>query len=94
MNTLITKNEARKLLKNEWSGKFFSVVFIKRTDGTIRKMNCRTGVQKGTLKQELKFIPEQKDLKSVYDIKKKDFRFISLDNIKQIKMNKINYKVI
>lgn len=33
-------------LSSTEKGRFFTVVFIKRTDNTIRRMNCRTGVKK------------------------------------------------
>ena len=94
MSAIITKDEARKLIENEFTGKFFTVVFIKRSDGTVRKMNCRTGVRKNLLSQELRFNPTKKGLKNVYDMKKRKYRFIALENIKRIKMGKRDYKVI
>jgi len=49
MATQIIENpteSARQVIGNTL-GKFFSVEFVKRTTGEVRKMNCRTGVTKG-----------------------------------------------
>ena len=94
MSAIITKDEARKLIENEDSGKFFTVTFVKRTTGEMRKMNCRTGVRKNLLNDELRFNPAERGLKNVYDMRKRNYRFISLENIKKIKMNKREYEVI
>jgi hypothetical protein len=94
VSAIITKDEARKLIENEDSGKFFTVTFVKRSNGEIRKMNCRTGVRKNLLSGELRFNPAEKGLKNVYDVRKHNYRFISLENIKRIKMNKREYEVV
>ena len=94
MSAIITKDEARKIIENEFSGKFFTVTFVKRTNGKTRILNCRTGVRKNLLSQELRFNPTEKGLKNVYDMKKREYRFIALENIKRIKMGKRDYKVI
>jgi len=94
VSAIITKDEARKLIENEDSGKFFTVTFVKRTTGEIRTMNCRTGVRKNLLSNELRFNPAERGLKNVYDMRNRNYRFISLENIKKIKMNKREYEVI
>ncbi len=94
MPAIITKDEARKLVENEDSGKFFTVTFVKRTNGETRVLNCRTGVRKNLLNEELRFNPAEKGLKNVYDMKKKAYRFIALENIKRIKMGKRDFRVI
>jgi len=94
MSAVITKDEARKLVEKEDSGKFFTVTFVKRSNGETRTMNCRTGVRKNLIGGEMKYIPYEKGLKNVYDVKKRGYRMISLENIKTIKINRKEYKVI
>lgn len=65
-----------KLVKN---GKIFSVEFIKRTDGKIRRMVARTGVHSGG--GDLPYDPTIHNLITVYDMNKKGFRNIPVDNI-------------
>ena len=55
MPAVITKDEARKLVENEFSGKIFTITFVKRTNGKTRVLNCRTGVRKNLLSDELRF---------------------------------------
>lgn len=59
-------------------GRFFTVIFRKR-DGTIRKMNCRTGVHryvKGT------GLPREcPHLLTVYDVKAAGYRSLPVDRI-------------
>jgi hypothetical protein len=64
------------------SGRIFTAVFKKKTDGTIRKMTCRMGVTKH-LKAggELKFNPYAKHLLPVFDVQKKGYRFINADEL-------------
>lgn len=75
-------------------GHIFFVVFVKRSDGTVRKMSARTGVKKGVKGIGLKFDPAKKDLLSVYDCRKQQFRFIPLDSIISISHNGRKWTVI
>ena len=45
---IITNKQAKHLIVDYKDGQFFTVTFIKRTNGTKRTMNCRKGVHKGT----------------------------------------------
>lgn len=90
---ILTRDEARKLIENENSGKIFTVTFVTRGDQTKRKMNCRTGVKKNVKGTGLRFDPSKNNLKPVYDVKKKEHRFVALENITEIKMNKKVYSV-
>jgi hypothetical protein len=65
-------------------GKIFKCVFRKRTDGTERVMYCRTGVKKDQTGEGLAFKPDEYNLISVYDMEKKAYRFISLDDIREL----------
>jgi len=76
-------------------GKIFTVEFYKRTDGSLRVMNCRRGVQKGVKGVGMAYNPAEKNLLVVYDMQKleegKDekgaFRMINLSDLKTLKMN-------
>ena len=62
-------------------GKFFTVQFVKRTTGEVRKMNCRIGVSKGVTGTGKTYDPEEKGLVTVWDTQAKNFRSINLDGI-------------
>jgi len=62
-------------------GRLFSVVFVRRSDGTSRRMVCRLGVTKDQKGQSLRFDPSDRDLLSVYDVQKRQYRFIPLENV-------------
>jgi hypothetical protein len=70
---------------NETCGKFFTVKFHK-VDGSVRKMNCRTGVHKFLKGGELSYRPADKpNLRIVFDVKASDYRTINLDKVFYIK---------
>jgi hypothetical protein len=89
---VITKDEAKQLMKDT-KGKFFTVTFIKRTDGTKRVMNCRLGVKAYLKGGDLPFNPEAKQLLPVYDIGSKGYRLISLDSVIHLKIGNNEYEV-
>ena len=72
-------------LIEETNGRFFSISFIKRTDGTLRDMNCRTKVTKHLRGGELPFNPKDYNLRIVFDLQKKQYRSISLDSVKSFR---------
>jgi hypothetical protein len=65
-------------------GKFFSVKFRKRTDGTMRVMNCRVRppVTDGP---GLPYDPAQHDLLVVWDLHKRAWRQIPADNVIELR---------
>ena len=70
---------------NENSGKFFTVKFHK-IDGSIRKMNCRTGVYKFLKGGDLSYRPKDKpNLRIVFDMQSNGYRTINLDKVFYIK---------
>lgn len=75
------------LVKN---GKIFSVDFVKRTDGSMRKMVARTGVRSEG--GELNYDPSVHNLITVYDMEKRGFRNIPVDNIVTLKAGGNTYK--
>lgn len=84
------KEKVRKLIEAT-KGKFFRVVFTKRTTGEIRTMLCRTGVAKFTNGKGLKFDPGNKDLAIVWDLqawnpdKDTGYRSINLRTVTELK---------
>ena len=75
----------QQLFKEITSGKIFTAQFIKK-DGSRRLMNCRTNVSKYTNGKGLKFDPIARNLLKVYDLKKKDYRFINLSTLISVKI--------
>lgn len=75
------------------TGRVFSATFIKRTDGSVRHMTCRTGVRKH-LKGDglLKFNPFEKQLLPVFDMQDKGYKFISADSLIELKVDGMTIK--
>ena len=78
------------LLKETENKRIFTVTFVKE-DGSIRKMNAMRGVRKGVKGVGLKFNPSDKNLLSVYDMQKKGFRFVNLDDVISFTANKKHF---
>ena len=91
------KEKVRKLISST-KGKFFRVIFTKRTNGELRTMDCRTGVSKFIKKDKngngkgLAFKPKDHDLIPVWDLKAWDpeskdtgYRFINIRTVKEIR---------
>jgi len=72
-------------------GKFFSVVFTKRSDGTTRKMLCRTGVKKYTNGEGLKYSPNLHGLIPVYSILDKEYRSIPINGIQRFTAHGVEF---
>jgi hypothetical protein len=79
------------LLKETSNKKIFSVTFIKK-DGSLRKMNAMRGVRKGVKGVGHSFDPSEKNLLTVYDMQKLDFRFVNLNEIISFKANRKSFK--
>jgi hypothetical protein len=65
-------------------GKFFTVVFTKK-DGTVRTMNCRTGVKKH-LKGGVSTLDASKYL-TVYDLQSEGYRAVNYSTIQAVTCN-------
>lgn len=65
----------------ESKGRVFSVSFVKRTNGEVRTMNCRTGVHKGVKGTGSKIDPSKYGLMTVFDMHSKNYRMINLDRL-------------
>lgn len=73
-------------------GKFFRIVYFKRTNGKRREMVARTGVRKGLTGEGLKFIPAERNLKVVWDTGKKGYRMVDLETVTEFQCGKIVWK--
>jgi len=76
-----------KLIQNT-NGKFFGVTFIKRTTGKSRNLNGRLGVKRYVKGVGLAFIPQEKGLIVVYDLKKRGYRMIPEEGIISLRFQK------
>lgn len=88
----INRSAAKQLIKDT-KGKFFTVSFVKRTDGTTRIMNARLGVKAFLKGGTLPYNPEAKRLIPVYDVQKRGYRMINLDTIFELKIGNQTFKV-
>lgn len=80
------------LLRETSNKKIFAVTFVKRTTKEIRTMNAMRGVRKGVTGQGLSFNPSDKNLLTVYDMKKKGHRFVNLDEVISFTANKKKFE--
>lgn len=90
----VSQEQAQQIIKGYKGRQFFTVEFVKRTNGENRVMNCRKGVSKGVRGGGLRFDPVSKGLVNVFDIPLGQHRFISLDTIKRISLKGKRYIVI
>jgi hypothetical protein len=63
------------------NGQIFSVEFVKRTNGELRKMRCRTKVKKYLKGGARSYEFEEKGLVSVFDLQKMEYRAIPVQNV-------------
>mgnify|MGYP006273575019 CR=1 FL=1 len=76
------------------NGKFFTVVFTKRSTGEVRKMRATTNYAKHLKGGTLNYDAKQKSLIPVWDLDKKAFRSIPTDSVTEIHANGNQYQVI
>lgn len=85
------------ILEQKEEGNFFSVEFIKKTTGELRKMVCRGGVRKHLKGGELGYNPSEKGLVGVWDSTVADptkaYRMISIAGLKTLKAGGVEYEV-
>jgi hypothetical protein len=80
-----------KFLEETSNKKVFSVTFVKRTTGQVRKMNAMRGVRKGVKGVGHSFNPSEKGLLCVYDMQIQDFRFVNLEDVISFKANRKSF---
>lgn len=75
-------------LKNLVSdGGIFSVEFIKRTDGSLRKMVCRLGVKKHLKGGTKAYDAKKQNLLTVFDMEKGGYRSIPIEAVRSLSVN-------
>ena len=82
--------QAINTLIDSTDGRWFTVTFIKRTDGSLRTMTCRTGVKKYVNGVGLAYDPKSLNLRSVWVANEgkegaESYRSINLETIVEIK---------
>ena len=76
------------------NGTIFSVTFRKRTDRTLRMMVCRLGVRKNIHGKGLAFLPGARGLLNVFDMEKREYRFIPLESVLVLTAHGKRYRVV
>lgn len=76
-----TINEIKALA----GGTIFTAINVKR-NGETRRYICRLGVRKHLKGGELPYNPAEKDLLTVFDMKKKEYRMINLRTLTYLKV--------
>lgn len=79
--------------RNSGKGDFFTVTFVKRTDGTTRVLNGRLGVRRYLKGGDLPYDAAAKELLPVFDAQKGDYRMIDLRSIISAKVGGQEYIV-
>ena len=79
-NIIAEKLESMKSNKYD---KFFSVKFVKK-NGELRKMNCRFGVKKHITGVGMKYYPKDFNLLTVFDMVKREYRMINLNEVQEL----------
>ncbi len=85
-------SKARDLMEKS-NGQIFTVMFIKKTDGKYREMNCRLGVSKGVNGTGRNFDPAERDLLGVFDMQKDAHRMVNLRQVVGLNIGGEQYKV-
>jgi hypothetical protein len=91
---MITSQEnLHKMIKTA-GNRFFTVEFLKK-DGTIRRMNCRTGVKKHLAnngKGTSKLRPVTPGLVTVYDVQSKGYRSFYINRLISLTIDGVTYR--
>lgn len=88
----ITTAKAWELIQ-ETNGKIFTAHFVKRTDNTVREMNCRTGVTKYVKGVGMAFNPKEHNLQVVFEMPKDQYRMINMDGLFHLTIAGQDYKI-
>jgi len=88
----VTRKQAVKMIQDS-KGKMFGILFKKRTDGSLREMNCRIGVTKHLKGGESTINQGVQKLISVYDVQNAGYRCIPHEGIRQVRIDGEVYKV-
>lgn len=72
------------LIEKVRDGKFFGVTFIKRTDGEVRRMHARVGVDRTTGRGR-SWTDEDHGVMTVWDVDKKAYRCIPCESVQEVR---------
>ena len=92
MEKSLKADEVEQFLRS-LNGKFFTIEFVKRTTGEVRKMTATTNYQSKLAGGDATYSFTEKKLIPVWDLGKQAFRSIPLDAVLTIKANGNAYKV-
>lgn len=92
MNTL-ERSKVRDYLLN-LNGKFFTIQFIKRSNGELRTMNCTTNYRSHLAGGQASYDFQAKNLLPVWDLKSKGFRSIPLEGVISITSGGLTIEVV
>lgn len=87
----VTAQKAYDLI-NEHKGEFFTVV-VRKKDGTLRTMNCRTGVKKYLSGGKLAYDPSKVLNVPVYSLDAKGYRTVKCSSIQSLSLSGDTYEV-
>ena len=77
--------KARSLIEAaKASGRVFSVLFVKRSNGELRRMVCRGGVKAHLKGGDQTYDPAEHKLAVVFDMQKSAYRSIALDAVVEV----------
>lgn len=79
---------------HDLNGKFFTIEFVKRTTGEVRKMTATTNYQSKLAGGEAAYDFGEKKLIPVWDLAKQAFRSIPLDSVLTINAKGDTYKIV
>lgn len=87
----VARSEAYDLIRRLAGGTFFTATFVKRTDGALRKMNCRLEVKKDLKGGSQGFDPKKQDLLTVWDRGNRAYRMINLAKLIDVTIKGTQY---
>ena len=93
---LINTVQAIQILKDhraKGAGRVFGVKVIKRTDNTLKTMNCRFGVTSALKNGELAYNPAEKGLMTVYDQNAQCYKMLNLSGLRELTVDGEAYRV-
>ena len=93
MKKVISGDEAGRTIEDLQDGRFFTVVFVKRTTGELRVMNCRQGVRCHLKGGKAAYRFSEKRLVSVWDVKAEGYRSFGLEALVSITVEGQEYFV-
>lgn len=91
-NKIITNNDVRNVIQKS-NGQIFTVAFRKRSNGEIRIMNARLGVQKDLTGKGMSYNPKSHGLMTVFDMQKQEYRMVDTEAVIWAKVNGTTYTV-